>query len=192
MKATLDFNDHCVKPVWQTEQEAFVQAAFMKPLKKASEVQVCSEQGKADERPALEALQPHLDSRSQNLVKLSSELEETGSIERKDKPFSVTSPDGIAYKAVIEIHPDKEPIEWDAFVELKTPGGHLSRKNAQAVAAEVDAMGDRVIFCSFGDQVFKKIVSNSGCRVQMIHHSAVLQLEFGMFVEQHCWFISLL
>lgn len=71
------------------------------------------------------------------------------------------------------------------FVELKTPGGHVSRKNAEAVAAEVDATGNMIILCSFGDDVFKKVTSNSGCRVQMIHHSTMLQLEFGLFVVLH-------
>ena len=164
-------------PTASTEFEAYIASSFLKPINKSdSKVAKAMEEG----THVVKAIKSFVEEKSGGNLLLEDDPAEVGLVERSDKCYLVTSPDGICHKAKINIGGVESTM--DVFVEIKSPSASDTKEDANKRTSSVDRIGSGFVHCTFGDETFKKIVAHTGYRMQNLHHSTVLQLQWGLFV----------
>jgi len=151
--------------------------SFLKPLD-GGKKQSAMAAGTANEGNVLDALPAFLNRRADCGMKMGSRPKEMGLIAQQNKQHLATSMDGLSTDLEVRANTEDggtwtSPVA--ASVEVETIVSKDSMKEMEKAIAAVDTTGGGVMHCTFGDQTFKKIMSNTGCRVQVLHHATVAQ-----------------
>jgi hypothetical protein len=182
IKAIKEAADHYQPPPKKTEFEKFLCTTYLKPVDKSSKSAGAMETGSHNEQNIIHDLRRFLE--GSNVIELASDPIEFGLVARKSKPFLATSVDGLAVDASIFVDTGdrvKATVKATVALEFKTLSSRKTIDDFKTALAEVNPESKDVLQCQFGDDTFKKVVSNTGYRVQVLHHAMVLELDHVLF-----------